>query len=96
MREITGGLFGYVARQIKLPNVDPRSDTPDNFVRGHDCFGDAEQRTLPLQGGYNIEPGDLFAAGYQLFFGRSAGPRLGPFLASLETAFVTRRLRREG
>jgi len=45
---------------------------------------------------HGVEPGDLFAAGYELFFGRSAGPRLGPFIASLETDFVTRRLRREG
>jgi len=43
-----------------------------------------------------IEVGRFFAAGYELFFGKDQGPRLGPFLAALDTAFVVDRLRREG
>jgi lysyl-tRNA synthetase class 1 len=42
-----------------------------------------------------IEVGDFFAAGYRLFFGKEQGPRLGPFLAALDTEFVVDRLRRE-
>jgi lysyl-tRNA synthetase class 1 len=44
----------------------------------------------------DIEVGAFFAAGYRLFFGKEQGPRLGPFLAALDTEFVVDRLRREG
>ena len=46
--------------------------------------------------GHGMEPGDLFTAGYRLFFDTEQGPKLGPFLAELDRAFVVRRLRREG
>ncbi|MFC7153897.1 lysine--tRNA ligase [Halomarina halobia] len=42
-----------------------------------------------------VEVGDLFATGYRLFLDEEQGPRLGPFLASLEREFVVERLRRE-
>jgi lysyl-tRNA synthetase class 1 len=45
---------------------------------------------------HGIEPADLFAAVYRLLFDREDGPRLGPFLADLETEFAVERLRREG
>jgi len=44
---------------------------------------------------YDIEIGDLFEAGYRLFFDETQGPRLGEFLGELETEFVVGRLRRE-
>jgi lysyl-tRNA synthetase class 1 len=44
----------------------------------------------------DIEVGAFFSAGYRLFFGKEQGPRLGPFLAALDTEFVVDRLRREG
>ena len=44
---------------------------------------------------HGVETGELFSAGYELFLGQPRGPRLGPFLASLDEAFVTERLRRE-
>ena len=44
----------------------------------------------------DLDPGDLFAAGYRLFFDTEQGPKLGPFLAELDREFVVRRLRREG
>ena len=43
----------------------------------------------------DIEVGDFFEAGYRLFLDESQGPRLGPFLAPMDEAFVKRRLRRE-
>jgi lysyl-tRNA synthetase class 1 len=43
----------------------------------------------------DIDVGEFFAAGYRLFFDKEQGPRLGPFLASLDTEFVVDRLRRE-
>jgi lysyl-tRNA synthetase class 1 len=44
----------------------------------------------------DVDIGDFFTAGYQLFFNETHGPRLGPFLAELDREFVLRRLRREG
>ena len=43
---------------------------------------------------HDISPGELFEAGYRLFLDRSDGPKLGPFLASLDRDFVVDRLRR--
>lgn len=43
----------------------------------------------------NIPIGELCSAAYKLFLGKERGPRLGPFLVSLEKSFVIRRLRRE-
>jgi lysyl-tRNA synthetase class 1 len=45
---------------------------------------------------YDLDPGDLFTAGYRLFFDTEQGPKLGPFLAELDREFVVRRLRRDG
>jgi lysyl-tRNA synthetase class 1 len=45
---------------------------------------------------HGVDVGAFFAAGYELFFGKEQGPRLGPFLAALDTEFVVDRLRREG
>jgi lysyl-tRNA synthetase class 1 len=45
---------------------------------------------------HDIDPADLFTAGYRLFFDTEQGPKLGPFLAELDREFVVRRLRREG
>ena len=44
---------------------------------------------------HDIDIGDLFEAGYRLFFDETQGPRLGEFLGELETEFVVGRLRRE-
>ena len=44
---------------------------------------------------HDIEPGDLFEAGYRLFFDETQGPRLGEFLGDLEDEFVVDRLRRQ-
>ena len=45
---------------------------------------------------HEVDVGDFFAAGYRLFLDESEGPRLGPFLAALDTTFVLDRLRLEG
>ncbi|MFB6148454.1 MAG: lysine--tRNA ligase, partial [Halobacteriales archaeon] len=45
---------------------------------------------------HDIEVGEFFSAGYRLFLGQEQGPRLGPFLAALDRAFVVDRLRRKG
>ncbi len=45
---------------------------------------------------HELEPGELFTAGYRLFLGTEQGPKLGPFLTDLDREFVIRRLRQEG
>ena len=45
---------------------------------------------------HDLDVGEFFSAGYRLFLDESEGPRLGPFLAAMDDAFVVRRLRREG
>ena len=44
---------------------------------------------------HDLETGDLFGAGYRLFFDQEQGPRLGEFLGELDREFVVERLRRE-
>ena len=44
---------------------------------------------------HDVAVGDLFEAGYRLFLDEPDGPRLGPFLAAMDDAFVVGRLRRE-
>lgn len=43
-----------------------------------------------------IQPPEAFAAAYQLLLGKERGPRLGPFLVSLEKGFVVKRLKLKG
>jgi lysyl-tRNA synthetase class 1 len=43
---------------------------------------------------HDLDPSELFTAGYRLFFGTEQGPKLGPFLTDLDREFVVRRLRR--
>ncbi len=45
---------------------------------------------------HDLEVGDFFAAGYELFLGQPEGPRLGPLLAALDREFVVERLRGRG
>ncbi|WP_255150939.1 lysine--tRNA ligase [Halorarius halobius] len=45
---------------------------------------------------HDVDVGDFFTAGYRLFLGEDQGPRLGPFLAALDTEFVLARLRLDG
>jgi len=48
----------------------------------------AKEKEIPI--------GKTFKAGYQLILGKKQGPRLGPFLATLEENFVVKRLKRKG
>ncbi len=48
-------------------------------------YNTAKQKQIPLN--------TAFMVFYQLFLGKSRGPRLGPFLASLDKEFVLRRLK---
>lgn len=87
--------------QADLPAVDfPEpiaeglTELADFVAAGHDG-DDIQGEIYETAKRHDVEPGDFFAAGYELFFGQSQGPRLGPFLAALDREFVVRRLRRE-
>ena len=87
--------------QADLPDVafdDATSDALDSLAdvvaAGHD--GETIQSEIyDTARDHGIEPGDLFEAGYRLFFDETQGPRLGEFLGDLEQEFVVGRLRRE-
>jgi lysyl-tRNA synthetase class 1 len=85
-----------------LPNVEFDDDI-ENALDDLAEFAEAGHGGEPIQSeifetarAHDIDPADLFAAGYRLFFDTEQGPKLGPFLAELDQEFVVRRLRREG
>jgi lysyl-tRNA synthetase class 1 len=51
-------------------------------------YNTAKEKGIPL--------GAVFSTAYRLFLGKETGPRLGPFLASLDRDFVIKRLRMKG
>jgi lysyl-tRNA synthetase class 1 len=87
--------------QAELPDVafdyattDALDSLADVVAAGHD--GETIQSEIyDTAREHDIEPGDLFEAGYRLFFNETQGPRLGEFLGDLEQEFVVGRLRRE-
>ncbi|MFC7043024.1 lysine--tRNA ligase [Halonotius sp. GCM10025705] len=87
--------------QADLPDTefdDATTDALDSLAdvvaAGHD--GETIQSEIyDTARDHEIEPGDLFEAGYRLFFDETQGPRLGEFLGDLEQEFVVGRLRRE-
>jgi len=87
--------------QAELPDTDFDDATTDALdalaeVVAADHDGETIQSEVyDIARDHDIEPGDLFAAGYRLFFDETQGPRLGEFLGDLEQEFVVDRLRRE-
>jgi lysyl-tRNA synthetase class 1 len=98
----TGNEFDYELKRRSMPDVefdDPTrrglDELADFVAEGHD--GEAIQGEIyETAKRHDVPVGDFFAAGYRLFFDDDEGPKLGPFLAKLDRAFVVRRLRREG
>jgi lysyl-tRNA synthetase class 1 len=97
----TGNEFDYELKRAELPDVSLGPDTEQALdelaafvAEGHD--GDAIQGEIfALAEAHDLDVGEFFGAGYRLFFDDTEGPKLGPFLARLDTAFVVDRLRRE-
>ncbi len=73
-------LFSQAAGKIE---AGTSGDELQNFI-----YTSAKERGL--------EPKRVFAAAYKLLLGKERGPRLGPFLLSLEKSFATKRLKLEG
>ncbi|WP_424019969.1 lysine--tRNA ligase [Halorientalis pallida] len=85
----------------ELPDVDfdaataAALDDLAEFVAEHDDGEEIQGEIYEAAKRHEIEVSDFFSAGYQLFLDTDQGPRLGPFLAALDEAFVLDRLRRE-
>ncbi len=88
--------------QTDLPDVEltdaaaaALEDLADVVATGADGE-EIQGQIYELAEDHDLETGDLFAAGYRLFFDKEQGPRLGEFLGELDQSFVVARLRREG
>ena len=65
-----------------------------DYIETAEPDGEAlHERIFETARDHGVEVGEFFTAGYRLFLDETQGPRLGPFLAALDTAFVTDRLR---
>lgn len=97
----TGNEFDYELKRTEMPDVTLDEETEaalDDlaaFVEdGHDGE-EIQAEIFDTARRYDIEVGEFFTAGYQLFFDDDQGPKLGPFLEHLDREFVVARLRRE-
>jgi len=78
------------------PAVEAALDDLAAFIEGESPDSDALQGEIYEAAKANdVAVGELFTAGYELFLNETQGPRLGPFLAAMDTRFVLSRLRRE-
>ena len=97
----TGNAFDYELKRGSLPDVsfDPQTAQALDELAAVVADGiDGEQlqeQIYEIARAHGLEPAELFAAGYRLFFDDTEGPRLGTFLARLDEEFVVARLRRE-
>lgn len=98
----TDNAYNYELKRGERPDVD----IDENTAAGLDELADLVESTddpeaiqseiYEIARRHDVEVGEFFGTGYQLFFGQADGPRLGPFLAKLDKQFVVSRLRREG
>jgi lysyl-tRNA synthetase class 1 len=97
----TDNEYDYTVSRSELPDVSVDEATAaaldelaDFVAEGHD--GEAIQGEIYETAKRNdIDIGDFFGVGYELFFDQREGPQLGHFLADLDREFVVERLRRE-
>ncbi|MFC7140398.1 lysine--tRNA ligase [Halosimplex aquaticum] len=97
----TDNEYNYTVARAEMPDVSvdeataaALDDLADFVAEGHD--GEAIQGEIyETARRHDLEVGDFFAVGYQLFFGVEEGPQLGHFLGDLDREFVVERLRRE-
>ncbi|WP_435100319.1 lysine--tRNA ligase [Halarchaeum sp. P4] len=100
--ERTDNQYNYRIERQTMPDVDIEDETAAaldalaDFIESEDPDGETLQGEIyETAKRHDIDIGDFFATGYQLFFGEEQGPKLGQFLADLDKAFVVKRLRRE-
>ncbi|WP_129112797.1 lysine--tRNA ligase [Halegenticoccus tardaugens] len=79
--------------EFDAPTEAALSDLADFVEDGH-AGEEIQGEIYEAARRHDVEVGDLFEAGYRLFFDATQGPRLGEFLGELDPAFVVGRLRR--
>jgi lysyl-tRNA synthetase class 1 len=97
----TGNEFDYELQRADIPETDfdpaiaaALDDLAEFVAAGHG--GEAIQGEIyETAKRHDVEMGELFGAGYRLFFDQDEGPQLGTFLGKLDREFVVARLRRE-
>ncbi|QZA89269.1 lysine--tRNA ligase [Salinarchaeum sp. IM2453] len=99
--ERTNNEYNYELKRESMPEVDIDEKTAvaldelAAFIETHDDPDAIQGAIFEIARDHDIEVGDFFTTGYQLFFGLEEGPKLGHFLAKLDKQFVLKRLRRE-
>jgi lysyl-tRNA synthetase class 1 len=97
----TDNAYNYELKRTECPAVDiddataAALDELAAFVEATDDPEAIQGEIYEIAKRHDIAVGEFFATGYRLFFDKEEGPKLGPFLAALDEAFVIRRLRRE-
>ncbi|MFC7237445.1 lysine--tRNA ligase [Saliphagus sp. GCM10025317] len=93
--------FDYELKREAIPDHDFDAATEaaleelaDFIEEGHDP-DEIQGEIYETAKRHDVGVGDFFSAGYRLFFDEEQGPKLGPFLAKVDRAFVVDRLRRE-
>ena len=77
------------------PAVERALDSLADFVAEGHTGEEIQSEIYDTARDHDVDVGDLFEAGYRLFFDQTQGPRLGEFLGDLEQEFVVSRLRRQ-
>ena len=96
----TDNEYNYTLHRTSMPAVDltPELEAAlDDVAAVVESGADGEriqEEIFTAARRHDMSPGDVFTAGYRLFLDRDAGPKLGPFLATLDADFVADRLRR--
>lgn len=100
--ERTDNQYNYTLARSELPEhdfdpaVEEALDDLAAFVEAEHPDGETLQGEIyETAKRHDVDIGAFFTAGYRLFFDENEGPKLGQFLADLDTEFVVARLRRE-
>lgn len=93
--------YNYVLQRSSMPEVevdDRIAAALDELATVVETTDDPEEiqgAIFDIARDHELDVGEFFAIGYRLLFDQDTGPKLGPFLARLDTQFVVDRLRRE-
>ena len=97
----TDNAFNYDLKREAMPDVaidDATGQALDElaaFIESGATPEEIQGEIYETARRHDLDVGDFFGTGYQLFFGQAEGPKLGTFLGKLDREFVLARLRRE-
>lgn len=96
----TDNQYNYRLHRDEVPAVEIDASLDQaltdiaNVVEDGATGDDIQSAVFTAARSYDLSPGMVFSTCYELFLGRTDGPKLGPFLANLDRDFVVDRLRR--